>query len=892
MRLGFWRKCRVCFRWLRISAWLLVLATLVALVWFNQIGLPDFLKTRLVATLHEHGVDLEFSRLRLRFDSGIVAENVRLGDAQATNSPTLVLAQIQLQLDYSALWRRQLQVAGLGLRQGRLTWPVSPTNVLRLDNIHTQLRFQTNDTWSLDNFTADFAGAKLALSGEIGHATELRDWKIFQGGKTTDHRAQQIQLAHFSDLLGQIHFTGLPQLNLTVNGDARDMHSFVVRLKVAVPAAQTPWFAAHDLQLTAKLTAPANTLAPADPAWGFWTNVQPYRLEWSARLTQLQSEKLNADAVAAGGFWNAPELVITNLAVELGGGRLAAGLKLNVATRELTFTNFSNFDLFALAAWLPETTRARLAEIRWPQSPVLSFAGSLIGPAWTNSPPDWNGAVRPTLRLNGELALTNGTVLGVLIDAVHTHFSYSNLVWRLPDLTVTQAKTQLAISGSEDDATADFHGRLRGAFDPETARLFLTDSNAARVFTIVTLNEPLAFDVTVSGNLHDYDRIAVQGNLAVTNFAVRGEGFGEVTTAVDYTNRVLSFRQPLMHTGAQMATADSVTLNFNTRLIHFTNALSTADPYLVTRAIGPKTGLLVVPYHFSQPPTARVNGQIPLGDMHGGPEMAFVDMRFEIIKGGPFQWERLKATDIVGTLHWRGQTLLLTNVVAACYGGTGTGYAYFDFRVPHEGADYDFLIDVMNVNLHTLAADLWSPTNKLEGTLTGLLVVTNASTIHLRTWNGYGRASLRDGLLWDIPIFGIISPVLNSVSSGLGSSRATQAAGKFIITNGVIFTDSLLIRSTMARLEYAGTIDLQENVNAHVTAQLLRDTWVVGPLVSTVLWPVSKLFEYHVTGPLNNPKSEPVYVLPKLLLVPLHPIRTLEEFIPGRDLFPNRPSGN
>jgi hypothetical protein len=74
---------------------------------------------------------------------------------------------------------------------------------------------------------------------------------------------------------------------------------------------------------------------------------------------------------------------------------------------------------------------------------------------------------------------------------------------------------------------------------------------------------------------------------------------------------------------------------------------------------------------------------------------------------------------------------------------------------------------------------------------------------------------------------------------------------------------------------------LKQNVHARVTAQLLRNTWVVGPLVSTVLWPVSKLFEYKITGTLKNPKSEPVYV-PKLLLLPLHPIRTLGGNVPRR----------
>ena len=892
MRSGFWRKCRVCFRWCRISAWLVVLAALCAIVWFNQIGLPDFFKTRLVAALRERGWDLEFTRMRLRFGRGIVAENVRLGDAQTANRPALALAEIQLQLDFPALLRRQLQVDGLGLRDGKLTWPLSPTNVLKLDNIRTELRFQTNDTWSLDNFSANFAGAKLTLSGEISHAPELRNWELFQGGTATNGPALQAQLEQFSDALRRIHFDGTPLLNLTLNGDARDLHSFILRLKVWVPAAQTPWFKGRDLQLSANLTAPASAPVKSDPAWGFWTNVQPYRLEWSARLSELQSEKVNANFVAGGGFWNAPELVVTNLDAELGGGRLAAAFGLNVATRELTFTNSSRFQLSAIAALLPEKARARLADFKWEQPPELHVGGALVLPAWTNAAADWNREVRPTLRLGGALALTNGVVLGAPVDSLATHFSCSNLVWRLPDLALALQKTRLEISGHEDDATKDFRVRVRGRFDMETARPFLTDSNVAHGIAIVTLHEPLAFDVTASGRLEDYARLAVDGQLAITNFMVRGETFGDVTTAASYTNRVLMFSQPLMHTGAQMATADSVTLDFNQSLIFFTNAFSTADPYSVTRAIGPKTGELVVPYRFSSPPTARVNGQIPLGDMHGGPEMAAVDMRFEIIQGGAFQWERLRASAIIGTLHWRAQSLLLTNVVADCYGGTGTGYAYFDFAAPHEGADYDFRANVTNLNLHWLATDLWSPTNKLEGALAGMLMVTNASTEDLRTWNGRGRASLRDGLLWDIPIFGILSPVLNTVATGLGSSRATEAAGKFIITNGVIYTDSLLIHSTMARLEYVGTIDLEQQVNARVTAQLLRNTWVVGPLVSTMLWPVSKLFEYHVTGPLENPKSEPVYVLPKLLMVPLHPFRTLGEIVPGIDAPLKQPPAN
>jgi len=67
------------------------------------------------------------------------------------------------------------------------------------------------------------------------------------------------------------------------------------------------------------------------------------------------------------------------------------------------------------------------------------------------------------------------------------------------------------------------------------------------------------------------------------------------------------------------------------------------------------------------------------------------------------------------------------------------------------------------------------------------------------------------------------------------------------------------------------------DVNARVTAHLLRNVWVVGPLVSAMLWPVSKVFECRVTGKLDDPQATPVF-FPPILLAPLHPIRSLEKF--------------
>ncbi len=56
---------------------------------------------------------------------------------------------------------------------------------------------------------------------------------------------------------------------------------------------------------------------------------------------------------------------------------------------------------------------------------------------------------------------------------------------------------------------------------------------------------------------------------------------------------------------------------------------------------------------------------------------------------------------------------------------------------------------------------------------------------------------------------------------------------------------------------------------------------------------MSKIFEYQVTGTLQNPKSEPIYVLPRLLLMPLHPIRTLENLLmPAGSAYTHQPPGS
>jgi hypothetical protein len=157
------------------------------------------------------------------------------------------------------------------------------------------------------------------------------------------------------------------------------------------------------------------------------------------------------------------------------------------------------------------------------------------------------------------------------------------------------------------------------------------------------------------------------------------------------------------------------------------------------------------------------------------------------------------------------------------------------------------------------------------------LVITRADTQDWKSWQGYGHARLTNGLLWEIPLFGVFSPVLNAFFPGLGNSRATHAKTTFQITNSVIYSSDLEIRATAMRMQYKGSVDFEQRVRGSMEAELLRDMPAFGFLISKVFWPVTKLFEYEISGTLDEPKIEQQYLVSKVFILPFQPLKTLKD---------------
>jgi len=184
----FWRICRIYFRRVRITVWFVILGVLGALIYINQIGLPGFIKTPLLEKLRVAGIDLQFTRLRVRWVEGIVAENVRFGRPDEPFGPRLTAADVQIQVNHRALIHFKLQVGLAPLAQSTpcrpVTQPTNPARELSLEQIRTDIRLLPNDEWALDHFTAAFAGASIHLSGAVTNASSVRDWKVFHTAST------------------------------------------------------------------------------------------------------------------------------------------------------------------------------------------------------------------------------------------------------------------------------------------------------------------------------------------------------------------------------------------------------------------------------------------------------------------------------------------------------------------------------------------------------------------------------------------------------------------------------------------------------------------------------------------------------------------------------------
>lgn len=972
------RQARRIFRGCRIVILLGLLSILGAGIYFNEVGLPEFAKSRLLGRLHASGIDVQFTRLRLRWYRGLVFENVTFRGTNGPAAPQMSSPEVELDLDVASLSQRRLKVNSVSIQNGTLSIPAGsndPPWVVR--HITTEVGLPGTNALEVRRFAAAYENTRLSLAGGLTNLSALRQWEIFQK-KPRDPNRPRRDLQTLA-LFRQMRFSGTPELKVKISGDAADPAGLEGELHWNFGAAETPWGHFEALELATRYNergggephfdfnlSAATALTPwatgqtvrargritprgqnfsidtflstaelhtqwvdmtnadftgraalsvtnplpvstggtltfdgavtqwgsagrgkvewaAEPSakrlatndtWGFWSRLEPFALRWDAQLAGVESPKLRLASLRCGGDWTAPTLRITNCQAALYGGTFGADAVVDILTREARAHTRFDFDVQQIQPLLTPAGRRWISQYSWEKPPQVEGEGRVTLPAWTNRAPDWKGEVQPTLEIHGHFLVGPAAFRGVGAMSAESVFTYTNMNWFLPHLHAVRPEGTVEFEFLNNDRTKDYRFRLLSTIDPFIVRPLL-GTNEQRGLDYFKLTGTPEIRAEIQGRWQDQSRLGLDAEIAATNLTFRGEQIDRVRSAILLTNEFLRFSGIEIEHGGGTVKSPLCEINLATRQIFFTNVYGNIDPMAVARCIGAKTVEALAPYHFHEPPTVLLNGTLVIRDIEEA------DMHF-YVEAKKFEWWKFHADEVKGNIDWMGETLVLTNMTSKAYeSGRLSGWGKFDFD-RDLGTDMTFDLGFNEVDLHSLLKGLSEGrTNRLEGILQGQVVVSSANTHDWNTVQGFGHASLSDGLIWEIPVFGMFSGVLNAINPGLGTSRAREATSTFIMTNGVVRTEDLEIRATGFRMQYNGTIDLDGNLDAKMSAELFRDTWVIGRLLSLALTPLTKLFEYKVSGTIGRPKSEPHYI-PKWMMAIVRPFHTLKEITPEK----------
>ena len=122
------RILRRLFRCARTTLLIVALLVVVAGFFLNKVGLPEFVKKRVVAQLRAKGWEVEFSRLRLRWYRGLVAEDLQMRRANNQPGPLLFLESAECRFNRDAYRHLKLEVTTVLLSGGRVAVPFARTN--------------------------------------------------------------------------------------------------------------------------------------------------------------------------------------------------------------------------------------------------------------------------------------------------------------------------------------------------------------------------------------------------------------------------------------------------------------------------------------------------------------------------------------------------------------------------------------------------------------------------------------------------------------------------------------------------------------------------------------------------------------------------------------------
>ncbi len=475
---------------------------------------------------------------------------------------------------------------------------------------------------------------------------------------------------------------------------------------------------------------------------------------------------------------------------------------------------------------LPASTRATVSSLRFSERPSTRCE---LHASW-DGPPSVRALVDADWR---NLQFAGRTITRLQIPAA---FGTGKLF--IPEATLATDRESIVARFLRDTAAESTRGALRGTLDPALVQPFLPPA-AQPFFNSCEFSEGVALDISAASPPGDPKALKLGGSVEVKNARYKGVPLRRVAASVDLDGRKLSLRDIVLAKPEGEGTCASMTYDLDTRLLDVGNASGSLHVQETAHLFGGNFEKYCKPYRFATPPRFELDGLIDLG---GG-----ALSRFDLSVRGtgldyPFLGVDVPARTVRADVRFEGMRMKMQSLDADVYGG-GLGMSG-DFDFTGRDARFDLDFDIRSVAFDRVMRAFFK-VEDVSGALSGKLAVRGVID-RLETLDGSGRADIRQGNILQIPIFGGLSALMSVFIPNLGYARAENAGCDFVVENGVVRWKDLALKSATFAMICSGDYNMvRDRLDADARVNMR------GP-VGLMLFPVSKLFEYHGTGPLKD----------------------------------------
>jgi len=186
----------------------------------------------------------------------------------------------------------------------------------------------------------------------------------------------------------------------------------------------------------------------------------------------------------------------------------------------------------------------------------------------------------------------------------------------------------------------------------------------------------------------------------------------------------------------------------------------------------------------------------------------------------------------------------------------GTILAKLQFDLAEQGLPFVVETIVDNVDISKLKDDIELKNKEISGMLSSSSTLKGQALDIQNSLNGSGSINIEEGNLWQLELFKGLGEFL--LIPEFQKIVFKEAAGDFLIADGKISTDNLMLESEPVNILFEGNVDFAGNIDFKVTTQLaeglVKDITDLKGIFSSILAQSTNAITIKLSGTVKEPK--------------------------------------